>query len=529
MKKHSVILLIFLFSVSFAFTQVAAPAQERPSSGPVATPTPTPTTPQASPRPTPNAKIQIQQEPEPDHKLTPEEAKELLASVDQVLQFVSKDTLLPIKHSVKKQIVSREQVQKYISDKLENDVDRMRFERSELVLKKFGLLPRTFNLHNFLIKLLTEQVAGYYDEKTRTMNLLDWVAPDMQKAVMAHELTHALQDQSYDLDKMSKEDEKIEKKGLTDLRALVRNDEESTCRSAVLEGQGMIVLVDYMLAPVGKSVADSPQFVDLMLSSMEKDNSSPVFDSAPLLLQDELIFPYRHGMRFIKDLLVAGGKEAAFKKVLDQMPETTREVMLPKEYLAGHRVPTLYLPNMDFLKKEYEPYDAGAVGELDVDILLKVYANEQIAKTLSKEWRGGVYYAAGRRGVKPTDANSTAHVGLYYISRWSGEDSARYFAKLYAAALHTRYAGLEHMAPDPGKPGLDRYTSADGPIFIQQTGNVVVAVESFDPENGDKLLQLGLKQAEEGLAENANPHPRFSKPASQPEPATLSAPSAAHH
>ena len=525
MKKHSVILLlIFFFSVSFAFAQVAAPA-----SGPMATPTPMAPAPQASPRPTPNAKVQVQEEPEPDHKLTPEEAKELLASVDQVLQFVSKDTLLPIKHSVKKQIVSREQVQKYISDKLENDVDRMRFERSELVLKKFGLLPRTFNLHNFLIKLLTEQVAGYYDEKTRTMNLLDWVAPEMQKAVMAHELTHALQDQSYDLEKMSKEDEKIEKKGLTDLRALVRNDEESTCRSAVLEGQGMIVLVDYMLAPVGKSVADSPQFVDLMLSSMEKDNSSPVFDSAPLLLQDELIFPYRHGMRFIKDLLVAGGKEAAFKKVLDQMPETTREVMMPKEYLAGHRVPTLYLPNVDFLKKEYEPFDAGAVGQLDVDILLKVYASEEIAKTLSKEWRGGVYYAAGRRGLTPKDANSTAHVGLYYISRWSGEDSARYFAKLYAGALHTRYAGLEHLPADPGKPGLDRYTSADGPIFIQQMGNVVVAVESFDPENADKLVQLGLKQAEEGLAENAHPHPRFAKPADQPEPATLSAPSAARH
>jgi hypothetical protein len=351
------------------------------------------------------------------------------------------------------------------------------------------------------------------------MNLLDWVAPDMQKAVMAHELTHALQDQSYDLEKMSKEDEQIEKKGLTDLRALVKNDEESTCRSAVMEGQGMIVLVDYMLAPAGKSVADSPEFVDLMLASMEKDKSSPVFDSAPLLLQDELIFPYRHGMRFIKDLLVAGGKSAAYKKVLDQMPQTTREIMQPDEYLAGHRVPTLFLPNVDFLKKDYEPFDAGAIGELDVNILLKVYANEQIANSLSKEWRGGVYYAAGRKDAKPNDGNSTAHVGLYYISRWSGEDSARYFAKLYAAALPKRYKQLQHIPADSSKPGLDRYSTSDGEVDIQQTENVVVATESFDPASAEKLIQVGLKQAQEGLAENEGTGQRFSRdPATSPAP-----------
>jgi hypothetical protein len=275
-------------------------------------------------------------------------------------------------------------------------------------------------------------------------------------------------------------------------------------------------------------VQDSPGFVDLMLSSMEKDRSSPIFDSAPLLLQDELIFPYRHGMKFIRDLLVAGGKQAAFKKVLDQMPQTTREVMQPQEYLAGRRVPTLFLPDLDFLKKDYEPFDAGAMGELDVNILLKVYANEQTASSLSKEWRGGVYYAAGRKGAEPKDQNSTAHIGLYYVSRWSGEDSARYFAKLYAAGLRPRYTALQRLPQDPVNPGLDRYTSADGPIFIQQKGNVVVAAESFDSETADKLIQLGLKQAEEGLAENEKPQPRFPAVSHGSPAATSSAPSAEH-
>lgn len=436
-------------------------------------------------------------EPEKDHKLTPAEAKDLLASVDEVLHFVSRDTQLPIRHSVKKQIVDREQVEKYLSRKFESDVDRIRFERSELVLKKFGLLPRSFNLHNFLIKLLTEQIAGYYDEKTQTMNLLDWVAPDMQKAVMAHELTHALQDQSYNLEKMSKHEEEIEKHGLEHLNALLENDEQSTCRSAVLEGQGMIVLLDYMLAPVGKNVESSPQIVDLMQSSMEKDKGSPIFDSAPPLLQEELIFPYREGMNFIKELLATGGKELAYTGVLDRMPQTTREIMEPKEYLAGHRVTPLYLPDLGFLKKDYEPYDAGAVGEFDVQVILKIYAAEAQAKYLSPEWRGGAYYAAGRRGSKPPNNNSTAHVGLYYISKWASAGAAQEFARIYASALPSRYNSLKHLPPDPARPGLDQYSSSDGPIFIQQTGNIVVAVESFDAENAAKLIEAGLKQGQQ--------------------------------
>ncbi len=77
-------------------------------------------------------------------------------------------------------------------------------ERAEIVLKKFGLLDRDFHLRPFLLSLLTEQIAGFYDNKTKTVNLLDWIEPDEQKPVLAHELTHALQDQKVDLTKWSR-------------------------------------------------------------------------------------------------------------------------------------------------------------------------------------------------------------------------------------------------------------------------------------------------------------------------------------
>jgi len=267
----------------------------------------------------------------------------------------------------------------------------------------------------------------------------------------------------------------------------------------VLEGQAMIVLLDYVLAPQDGSVQKMPQIVDMMQASMDKSRGSPVFDSAPLLLQEELAFPYRQGMKFIRDLLVAGGKQLAYTGVLARMPQTSREIMEPKEYLAGRRVPALLLPDLGFLKKDYEPYDAGAVGQLDVSILLRTYADEEMDKRLSTEWRGGAYYAAGRRGAKPPDRNSTAHIGLFYISKWATEAAAKEFAKTYADALPARYESLRKVAASPpdATPGRDQFMSADGPIFIQQTGNMVIAVESFDEETAKKLMEIGAKQANE--------------------------------
>src|SRR5215813_4966443 len=466
----------------------------------------------------PATQTEQEQKPEKEHKITPDEAKELFQSVDQILHFASRDTLLPVKHSVKKAMVSREEVEKYIGDKFKDDVDRIRFERSELVLKKFGLLPRQFKLHDFLIKLLGEQVAGYYDEKKKTINLLDWVALEMQKPVMAHELTHALQDQSFDLNKLMKKDEEIEKRGPEDPNALIKIDEESTARTAIMEGQAMIVFADFVLnsmdtdgacdgdapcpIPNKRSVADFPKFVDLMLAQMDKEKGDSLLDNAPLLLREELIFPYSRGMKFIAQLMTAGGKQLAFTRVMERMPTTSREILQPEEYLAGRVIPPLLMPDFSFLKNDFEAFDAGAVGQLDVSILLKQYTEDAVADRLSPEWRGGSYYAVGRKGAKPPDPNSTAHVGLIYVSKWSSEQVAREFAKIYASSLPGRYKKVEHTQVAANITGRDTYLTADGPIYIQQNGSLVIAVESFEDNTAKKVIQAVLSQLRKAQASN---------------------------
>src|SRR5260370_40270622 len=89
--------------------------------------------------------------------MTKEQAKELFRSVDEILGFASNDTKLPIEHTVKRKLISRDEVNHYLREKFDEDEGAKRMERSEIVLKKFGLLDRDFHLRPFLLSLLTEQ------------------------------------------------------------------------------------------------------------------------------------------------------------------------------------------------------------------------------------------------------------------------------------------------------------------------------------------------------------------------------------
>ncbi len=172
-------------------------------------------------------------------KMTPEDTKKLFEAVDKIFSFASDDTGLSKHSSVKRQLVGREEVEKYTREQMQKAEFMKRFARSELTMKKFGFLPRDFNLREFLVKANGSQIAGYYDDETKIISLLNWVPADRQEPILAHELTHALQDQNFGLRNWMQ----------------TGNDESQLARKAVIEGQAMVVYVDYLLAPYGRSRA----------------------------------------------------------------------------------------------------------------------------------------------------------------------------------------------------------------------------------------------------------------------------------
>jgi len=438
---------------------------------------------------------QTQGSEKPEIRMTQTQAKELFASVDTILQFASEDSKLAIKSKVKRRLTSRDAVERYLVDKMKDDKDAKRMERSEIVLKKFGLIDQDFHLQPFLISLLKEQIAGYYDSKTKTVNLLDWIEPDTQKPVLAHELTHALQDQRVSLEKWEDESNDDLSHNVKEDNQHIATDEQDTAREAVLEGQAMAVLVDYSLKPVGQSVMTQPDLVKAKADEQGADADSPVLQRAPLLLQEALLFPYREGLKFEVDLLQDKGPAGAFGGVLDRPPSTSFEIMNPRAYEARVKIPLLNMPDVHpLLDAEYTPYDIGVMGQLDVRILAELFGGPQTAAALTQAWDGGVYYAVQKRNAP--DKNSTASISLLYLSQWKTPEAAAAFAKMYADELGKQFSGVVRDTQAESDISEQIFKTNEGPVLISTNGKSVFLSESFDLTLARKLqfLMMGAQQ-----------------------------------
>ena len=450
--------------------------------------------PAAAPKPEQSSTDQPDTKSDTQTKITPQQAEQLFRDVDTILDFASKDSSLPIKHQVKRRLTSRSEVVSYLQKNMAEDKDVQRLKRTELVLKKFGLLPKDFNLQTFLVGLLEEQVAGYYDSKTKTVNLLDWVAPDLQRPVLAHELTHALQDQSFGLDKWLKRgaEDLDTKKNLT--ADDITKDENSEARQAVVEGQAMVVLLDYMLAPAHRNVADSPGMVDLMNDEMRSGTPDSVqYKNAPIFLKESLTFPYRYGIEFEAELLRAQGKEKAFSSPFQNPPRTSREIMEPRTYISGERVLPLELPDFKQIFKDYDRFDIGAIGEFDVAVLAEQYAGEEASKKIYPNWRGGYYYSVHPKG------NPAGPLGLMFVSRWASDKAAAQFAAIYARGMLQRYKVDTSAHSDLDLKKLESlggdhvWPTDDGLVVIAVRNDTVLITESLDPAITDQFRHAVLR------------------------------------
>ena len=110
----------------------------------------------------------------------------IMATTEAVLKETSEIRELSIVRPVKSGAQSRSDIERMVVKNLDEDSTPGEMHSTEILLKKFGLVPAEFSYRPFVIKLLTEQVAGYYDPKAQCFYLADWIELEGQKPVMAH-------------------------------------------------------------------------------------------------------------------------------------------------------------------------------------------------------------------------------------------------------------------------------------------------------------------------------------------------------
>jgi len=466
------------------------------------------------------APAQAQDAKKPAAKITPEQARQLFSLVDELIKFSSTESGLPVTSAVKRKLTSRAEVESYLKQKFDEDEGAKRMQQGEIVLKKFGLLDRDFALKPFLLELLKEQIEAYYDSKTKTVYMLDWIDVDEQKPVLAHELTHALQDQHVDLDKWNDQTPtEVSVNSREDTEHLAK-DEMDTAREAVAEGQATAVMMDYILQPMGKSLIKNPEIIDLAKDQMTGSDSSPVLARAPLLLSESLLFPYREGLSFEQDVWMDKGKQAAFAGALDRPPTSSWEIINPLEYEKKRMPAVPMLPNIHpIVDQLYKPYDIGQIGQLDVHILAKLFGGDRAATQLTPAWDGGLYWAGQRLDAKTPEAQaSTKSIALFYLSVWKNAASAQAFAQLYTQELGRKYSGLKQLTnaerPQPASlstasPASELqeeeqvYSTDEGPVTITTRGKLVFVAESFPLETARQLTALILDAQGSGELQQA--------------------------
>lgn len=444
-------------------------------------------------------------------QMTPADAQELFKKVDEIFEFASDDTGLPRRAPIKRRLVGEADVEKFFRERIARQDYAQRFERGELTMKKFGLLPRDFNLREFLVKANGQQVAGFYDDETKLISLLNWIPAEQQAPILAHELTHALQDQNYDLKNWARAGMRLAPRHSN--RFQLEDEESVSARRAVAEGQAMVVYYDYLLAPMHRTLRETPGIVASMEDpAVTAAIDTPIMHNAPVVLRESGTFPYRDGLIFEAALLERGGKQLAFTGALAHPPRSTHEVLQPDAYLSGEKLMPMRIPDLrPIVSGRYELYDSGAFGELDVRALLKQYGEKRAAADLSPAWRGGAYVAFRKAAESPLPAGegSPADVAMVYISRWRTPEAAQRFAKVYAAAVSKRYKTAQPQAEAPCAANCAARTAIlteEGPVIIEQLAdNTLMISESFDEITAGKLRDAMLDKSAEQRANLLEP------------------------
>ena len=195
---------------------------------------------------------------------------EFLAAADEVLKDMSEITGWKSKTPLKRSLRSRDEIRAYILQQMDEEKDAKERYASEKTAEAFGLLPKGFDLDHFMVDLLTEQIAGLYDPKAHEFYIADWIPLDEQRMVMSHELTHALEDQYFEVEPW--------------VRAARPNDDAEMARDAVLEGSAMAAMLEYMLRDKGIKLTDLPEFDPSVFVGDLAD--TPLLKKAPPFIKD---------------------------------------------------------------------------------------------------------------------------------------------------------------------------------------------------------------------------------------------------
>jgi len=384
----------------------------------------------------------------------------IVATTEAVLKETSELRELSVLRAVPSGAQSRADIERMLIKNLDEQTTEAESHATEQSLKKLGMTNGDFHFRSFLVKLLAEQVAGYYDPKQRRFFLADWLDLESQKPAMVHELTHALQDQHFDLRRFEKWP-----KGDADAELAAH---------ALVEGDAMLAMELYL--------AKHPLVALAFIRSMGATGSNEQFEGAPRIIRETLIFPYQQGMIWTNALY----KKNGWKTVSDaftELPQSTEQIMHPDKYFA-HEAPTkVTLRDVHtLLGARWKRIDENVNGEWGYYLILDQFIkSEADSKRAAAGWGGDRY--AVYEGATPND------VFIAAVTEWDTANDAREFFDAYSKRTRLRYAKENLTELSASTSDRIQWNTSEGSVAVAVKDKRVIMLEGI-PDGADvnKLL-----------------------------------------
>ncbi|MCK9573136.1 MAG: hypothetical protein M0R20_01880 [Candidatus Omnitrophica bacterium] len=404
--------------------------------------------------------------------------KGFASSYKDALKMVSEKRELEFISEVKNEIISRENIKKYLEKKLQEEVKDEEIEEEKKLLVKLGIISPGTDYKKMVVDLFTRNIAGFYEPKENKMYVIDEAAssfsPFLPSEVVLHELVHALQDQYIVLDYL---DEELEK----------TNDDKALAIKSIIEGEATFVsygiMADYLKkVTMGSSkskVFDSMDMEKFILESMMlmTKSLSPEFENKAFV--HYLLFPYINGGLFVKYAYDNGG----WKKVdyiYKNYPLSTEQIIHPEKYFLVEDKP-LTLPEKDFpflAQDGYKEISKGTLGEFTIYTLAITFLDDLYSKMLSAGWGNDNYYLY-EKADKLT---------LIMDTRWDSVLDAEEFFKGMKALMDKKYKSLRWS----DKQNFMVAENDDNIIYIgkKEDGVVIIEEEGKDKSTIEKITKI---------------------------------------
>jgi hypothetical protein len=395
----------------------------------------------------------------------------LLRRIDAVAKEVARVRGLPLKRPIPNEVVGREELRARLIKMAADDKTAAENAAEAFALERWGMIPPGTDYEAMILDLLTEQIAGYYDPETKKLTISQSAGddPGWAEMVLAHELDHGLQDQTFDLHRFE------------DLPS--SEGDAAMARRALVEGDGIALMIEVM---VGRNKSKVDWANPGIATAIEKGMSAPGngndnLDKAPLAIREAMIFPYRAGFGFVAALRRRqpwSAVDAAFARP----PRSTEQIIHPERYFADDQ-PVPIVASTPAALSGYTIEHSTVWGEFGFGLWLRSHGIDELAsEEAAAGWGGDRVIVLAR----PGDKRASKAVGIAR-AEWDSEADAIEAAEAAGKALAESVIGgmIEQTSNRMRLLGVDGTVSwleRKGPSLVIVVGAPAWAADALGAE-----------------------------------------------